>query len=288
MPSFPANEPIRLAIDISVGDVTIVASDRHDVTVDVRPRSAARAGDVRAAETTAIDFRVDQLTVRGPKSATWSLFGFGRGDAVDVTVGMPTGSHADVETLAGAIRIDGRIGDGRFRIGDGAVRLADVFNLGVETGRGEVVVREVLGRLDVATGSGVVRIGAVAGPATVKNSHGSTEIGRVGSDLRINSAHGDIVVGRVEGSLVAKTAYGNIRVDQVARGTVQLDTAYGRIEVGVRAGTAAWLDAHTAYGRVRNTLTGDDGAPGGGATAEIRARTSYGDITVRRAANAPS
>lgn len=286
MPSFPTNGPIRLVVDISVGDVAIVAGDRRDVVVDVRPRSAARAGDVRAAETTAIEFRVDQLTVRGPKAHAWGLFGFGKGDTISVTVAVPTGSHIDVETLAGTIRVDGRIGDGRFRTGDGAVRLGDAANLEVETGRGEVVARDVAGRLDLVTGGGVVRIGSVAGPATVKNSHGNVEIGSVGADLRINAAHGHIVVGRVDGSLAANTAYGTIRVDAVARGSVQLDTAYGGIEIGVRSGTAAWLDAHTAYGRVRNTLAGGDGRAPNGATAEIFARTAYGDITVRRAPGA--
>lgn len=287
MPSFPTRGPIRVALDISVGDVAIVASDRSDVVVDVRPRSAARAGDVRAAEATAIDFRADQLTVRGPKAGAWGLFGFGKSDSIDVTIAVPMGSHIDVETLAGAVRVDGRIGDGRFRTGDGAVRLDDVANLWVETGRGEVVARQVAGRLDISGGAGLVRIGPIAGPATIKNSYGNTEIGSTAADLRVSAAYGDIIVGGVDGSVVAKTAYGNIRVDAIGRGTLQLDTAYGRIDVGVRAGTATWLDVHTAHGRVRNMLSADDRTPPSGATAEIRARTAYGDITVRRA-NAPS
>lgn len=288
MPTFTTNGPIRLTVDISVGAVTIAASDRSEVVVDVRPRSAARAGDVRAAEATTIDFRTESLTVRGPKPGAWGLFGFGKSDTVDVTIALPTGSHVDVETLAGAIRVDGRIGDARFRTGDGAVRVEDANNLGVETGRGEVLARQVTGRLDIVGGAGLVRVGAVAGPATIKNSYGHTEVGSTGTDLRVSAAYGDVTVGKADGGVVAKTAYGNIRVDAVGRGALQLDTAYGRIDVGVRSGTATWLDVHTAHGRVRNTLAADDGTRPTGATAEIRARTAYGDITVRRAANAPS
>lgn len=284
MASFPTSGPIRLVVDLGVGDVTITTGDRRDATVDVRPRSLARPGDVRTAEGTTTEFRADMLVIRGPKARLSALLGFGRGDAVDVTVALPAGSHVEVETMMGTIRIDGRIGDGRLRTGDGPVRLDDAASLTVDTGRGDVIARDVAGRLDVSTGSGSVRIGAVAGPATIKNSHGTIEVGQVGADLRVSASHGDITLGRSEGAAVAKTAYGNIRADEVASGSVQLDTAYGQIEVGIRAGTSAFVDAHTAYGRVRNLLSADDAIQPTGTTAEIRARTAYGDITIRRVA----
>lgn len=288
MTSFTTTGPIRLIVDVGVGDVTIAAGDRRDVTVDVRPRSSARPGDVRAAEATTVDFRSDMLVVRAPKARLSSLFGFGRGDGVDVTVSLPAGSHVEVETMMGALRVDGRIGDGRFRTGDGSVRLEDASSLAVDTGRGDVFARDIAGRLDISTGMGSIRVGDVAGAATVKNSHGSIEIGGVRADMRVNASHGDIVITRSEGAVVAKTAYGAIRVDEVGLGSVQLETAYGQVEVGIRAGTAAWIDAHTAYGRVRNMLSAADAAPSTGATAEVRARTAYGDITIRRVASRAS
>ncbi|MCW5714505.1 MAG: DUF4097 family beta strand repeat protein [Bauldia sp.] len=284
MASFPTTGPIRLIVDLSVGDVTIAASERRDATVDVRPRSTARAGDARAAEGTTIDFRADMLVVRAPKARLSSLLGFGRGDAVDVTVALPVGSHVEVETMMGTVRINGRIGDGRVRTGDGPVRLDEAASLIVDTGRGDVTARDIAGRAEVSTGMGSIRIGGIAGSATIKNSHGGIEVGSVGADLRLSASHGEIVLGRSEGEVVAKTAYGSIRADEVALGSVQLETAYGQIEVGIRAGTSAFVDAHTAYGRVRNMLSADDAAPPTGATAEVRARTAYGDITIRRIA----
>ncbi|MGW0143304.1 DUF4097 family beta strand repeat-containing protein, partial [Streptomyces calvus] len=53
---------------------------------------------------------------------------------------------------------------------------------------------------------------------------------------------------------------------------------------GIREGTAAWLDADSGSGQVRNTLTPSH-APhdGTGDTVKIHARTRYGNIDIRRA-----
>jgi len=63
-----------------------------------------------------------------------------------------------------------------------------------------------------------------------------------------------------------------------------LETAYGAIEVGVREGTAAWLDVSSGSGSVHNSLTASEGPEQSEDTVKIRARTRYGNIDVRRAA----
>lgn len=129
-----------------------------------------------------------------------------------------------------------------------------------------------------------MRVRAIAGPATIRNSSGRTEIGSIAGELRVNAANGDVTIGRVEGTVVARTAFGSIRVDDVVHGSVQIQTAYGQLDIGIREGTAAWLDVQTRYGRVRNVLTPLEASQPTNATAEIRARTAYGDITIRRSA----
>lgn len=69
----------------------------------------------------------------------------------------------------------------------------------------------------------------------------------------------------------------------VARGTVQLETSYGAIDVGVREGTAAWLDVSASNGQVRNALTSSESPDTSEDTVEVRARTRYGNIDIRRA-----
>ncbi|SCD44905.1 hypothetical protein GA0115244_103821 [Streptomyces sp. DvalAA-19] len=62
-----------------------------------------------------------------------------------------------------------------------------------------------------------------------------------------------------------------------------METSYGAIEVGVRQGTAAWLDVSSGSGRVRNALTESQATEGAEDTVKIHARTRHGSIDIRRA-----
>lgn len=69
---------------------------------------------------------------------------------------------------------------------------------------------------------------------------------------------------------------------QKMRGTVVLRTEQGEIPVGAARGVSASLDAGAAYGRINNTLDNAlDDTEGAAAQPDIRATTSYGDITAR-------
>ncbi|MCA1842213.1 MAG: hypothetical protein LC792_03300, partial [Actinobacteria bacterium] len=80
---------------------------------------------------------------------------------------------------------------------------------------------------------------------------------------------------------------GDIRLGEVVRGVVVASTAYGRVDVGVRNGVAAWLDLNTAFGKVRSELGAAERPAAGEETVEIKARTAYGDVTVRRTVAQP-
>ena len=47
---------------------------------------------------------------------------------------------------------------------------------------------------------------------------------------------------------------------------------------------AAWLDLHTGFGHVQNDLEASGSPEPGADTVEVRASTSFGDITIRRSA----
>ena len=70
----------------------------------------------------------------------------------------------------------------------------------------------------------------------------------------------------------------------MAAGTVVAETAFGAVEVGIGDGVAAWLDLHTRFGHVRSDLDDADRPRPGQEAAEVRAYTSFGDITVTRSA----
>jgi DUF4097 and DUF4098 domain-containing protein YvlB len=127
-----------------------------------------------------------------------------------------------------------------------------------------------------------VRIREIDGPAVIKNLNGVTWVGEVKGDIRCNAANGDIAIDRALGAVDAKTANGAVRIGEVVRGSVELGTAYGELEVGVREGTAALLDVRSQFGNVRNLLTASDGPQPSDQRVEVRARTSFGDIVIRR------
>ena len=98
------------------------------------------------------------------------------------------------------------------------------------------------------------------------------------------AANGDIAVDRARATVAAKSANGAIRLGAVQRGPVVAETAMGAVEIGIADGRAAWLDLDTRYGHLHNALETAGPPAAGEETVEVRARTSYGDITIRRSA----
>lgn len=282
MPTFATPEPIAATIDVGVGYVRITASDRADTVVDVSPSDPGRQTDVLAAKQVLVEYESGRLVVRSPKLWRQALLGPKPG-SVDVTIGLPTGSGVRADLGAGAFNTTGRLGECRFKTGAGDVALDHTGSLDVDSGAGTVVVDRVSGRAEISTGTGQIRVGAVEGEAVVKNSAGSIRIREVAGELRANTSAGDISVDRAGGAVTANTSLGSIRVGEIARGLAVLKSATGGIDAGIRSGTAALLDVHTGFGRVDNQLDAADSPAATDETAEVRARTSFGDITIRRA-----
>ncbi|GAA4528343.1 DUF4097 family beta strand repeat-containing protein [Amycolatopsis samaneae] len=281
MPIFETPEPVSVELELGVGDVRISASDRTDTVVEVRPTNEADQSDVKAAQQVRVDYANGVLDIKGPKSR---VFDFSRKTrSVTVSVELPTGSRVNGDVQVGGFHGTGRFGDCRFKTSVGNFQLERTGSLRLDTATGHITVDEVAGDLEIHTSSGKVRVGAVEGSAVTKNSNGDTEIDTVGGDVRARAANGDIVVGRVRGSVEAKTANGSVRVGEVARGTATLDTAMGGIDVGIAEGTAAWLEVRTGFGQVHNLLESTSRPGESDETVEVRASTSFGDITVRRA-----
>ena len=152
----------------------------------------------------------------------------------------------------------------------------------LSTGAGDITVERAADRAEVTTGSGAVSVGSIAGVGVIKSSNGDTWVGDVSGDLRVNAANGKISVDQAHGGVAAKTAYGDVYLGAVERGSILAQTAFGTVEVGIRDGVAAWLELNTSYGRVHNYLEATE-RPGLGEDAvEVRARSSFGDIAVRR------
>lgn len=287
MPTFDTPEPIAVVLELGVGDVHIAASDRADTTVDVRASDPGRPADVAAAEQTRVEYADGVLRVKAPKG--WRRYTSRSGrESVDVRLQVPAGSALRGDAALVALRSTGRLGDCRYSTGAGDIQIEEAGTLRLRSAAGDVAVGRAAGHCDVGTASGVIRLGTVDGTLVVKNANGDTAIGDVSGDVRVSAANGRITVGRAGRTVALKTAYGDIRLGEVGPGAVSAQTAFGKIDVGVREGVAAWLDLQTALGRVDNGLDAADRPGPGEDVVEIKARTAYGDVTVRRSVAEPA
>jgi hypothetical protein len=280
MPSYDTPEPILANIEPVVGNVRVIASERTDTVVDVRPTDPADASDVKAAEQTRVDFSGGTLSVKGPRMNPLSFSNKTR--SIEVTVELPAGSRVRGSAGVGDLHGTGRLGACQYRSGAGHVQLERTGEVDLQTGAGNVLVDRVDGNAEISTASGQIHVGDLGGTGVVKNSNGATTIGEADGALRIRSANGDITVQHAADDVDAKSANGAVRVLDAVRGTLTLETAMGDIEIGIHEGTAAWLDVKTRFGRVRNDMAATSAPDAATDKVEAHANTSFGDITVRR------
>jgi DUF4097 and DUF4098 domain-containing protein YvlB len=281
MPVFDTPRPIAVSIELGVGDIQIAAADRADTVVEVRPSDPAKESDVTAAGQTRVEYAAGRLVIKAPKN--WRQYTIrGGGESIDVRIELPAGSHLAGEASVSSLRCTGTLGECRYKTSTGDISLDETGPVNVRTGAGDVWLERAAGHAEVSTGTGSVRIGAVDGTAAIRNSSGDTSVGSVTGDARVRAASGSIVIGTSLATVAAKTAKGDIRLRDVAGGTVVAETAFGAIEVGIGDGVAAWLDLHTRFGHVRNDLDTAGRPEPGQPAAEVRAYTSFGDITVAR------
>jgi hypothetical protein len=283
MTHFETPKPISVVLDLRVADVRVAAGERADTIVEVRPSDASRHDDVTAAEHTRVEYADGRLLVNAPRRLR-ELSPFSDGGSIDVDIELPAGSDLSGHTAAGGFRCTGSLARCELKSSAGEISVDRAARVKLTTA-GDITLERVTGDAELTTATGDVRAGEIDGSAVIKNSNGDTRISEVGGDLRVKAANGDIEVGRSHGSISAKTANGHIRVGSIDRGSLVASTATGHIEVGVAAGVAAWLDLDTSYGRVHNGLDATEG-PGsaGEQQVEVRARTGFGDITIRREA----
>ena len=280
MPTFETPEPIAVTLDVPHGSVRIVASARTDTRVTVLGEKPSDAtSNVR------IEFAGGQLLVKGPQQRRfgWALDWLRGNDPIDVEIELPAGSQVIAKLSAGDHRCEGQLGECRLATSYGDIRFGEGGPVQLLTRYGEIAVDHAVGHAELSTNAGDIRIGRIDGSAAIKNNYGETRVGEVTGDLRVEGLYGEVRVDRAHAGVAARTAYGSVRIKEVIRGLIELTTTSGELEVGIRAGTAAWLDVSSTTGRIRNSLETHDGPQGFSDTVEIRARASAGDILIRRA-----
>jgi hypothetical protein len=285
--NFSTPSPIAVAFDLYVADVRFSVSDRTDTIVEVRPSDPDKAADRKAAENTRVEYDDATRTLSVVSRKPFNRFvNFSkRPESVDVVIQLPTDSDVRGEAEVGDFQSDGALGTVVLKSNLGSVRLAETGALNVRNGVGGVSVEGVTGSAEVHNSSGDIRIGAVDGTADVSTGNGAVRVGVVTGPANVKTTNGSVSVDRALTDISAASSNGEARIGEVVRGKVFATSKNGSVEVGVREGSAAWLELNTDVGRVYNELA-SSGAPAADEPVdkvEIHASTKLGDVTIRRA-----
>lgn len=261
MLNFNTPQPITAKVEISAGSVRLVASDRDDTVVEIRPRDESRSHDVKAAEQVRVDFKNGTLAVASQRG-----FSFPRRGAVIVDISLPSGSRLQASAASANIIADGEFADCKFA-----------------SSSGDLEVGYVVGNLKADSASGGITVQAVNGSTSVSTASGDATIGDLDGDVKFRAASGSLTVRRLHGNVNAQTASGDVTVTTAVNGELSVQTGHGEVVVGIAEGTAAQLDLRTRSGEVRNSLAESNGPVDGDETLVVHARTGSGDVVVQRA-----
>jgi hypothetical protein len=268
----------EVRVRIRIGRLDILASERPDVSVSIQPTHRKRAGDQAAAAAVHVERIGNAVSVIGPSKLNL----FGPGDSVDVVIGVPLNATVDAEVTYGSLGITGAVGRARLAAPYGEVSVERAARLELHSGHGDVRVEQVDGEADISSKSGSVRIGQVAGELRLKGTDTNLRVDLVDGPADISTSSGSAELGRFGSGLTVRAAYGNVRIGELVRGATHIEGSYGNVQVGVRRGTAVWLDVSSSHGKVRTDLAADGGPAEGEDSLELRVHTGYGNITIQR------
>ena len=281
MQTFPTPTPVTLTIDAHFADVQIVASDRSDTLVEVRPTDPDDRAHVDVAEATRVELLGDQLRVVAPKPSLMARIL--NSPSLDIAISLPSGSAVRADLAAGNIAVTGTLDGCTARTGAGNIRLGDTGPLDARSGTGDIIVGHVTGDATLETPAGHTQIVSATGNVVIRNGSTGPRIGRVGGNLQVRAGHGRIEVESVAGSVEARTAHGAVVIGVAAGADLDLKTSHGDLEVGIPDGRVVWLDLDTKYGRVASDFVPTGQEPtAGDPSVRIVGRTSYGDIRILR------
>jgi hypothetical protein len=219
MQKFDTPAPVSAVLDIAAGSIRLIAADRADTTVEVRPANASKSRDVKAAEEATVEYGADGVLRINTAPAKHQILG--ASGTIEVTIQLPAGSDIVAKAASGEIRGVGRLGDVAFEGAQGSVKLDEAASARLTLQAGDISVGRLTGPAEISTLKGGLHITeAVKGKVTLRTEHGEISVG---------AARG------VSASLDAGTTYGRIRntlrnTDGATAGlSIHATTAYGDI-----------------------------------------------------------
>ncbi|MFB8240209.1 DUF4097 family beta strand repeat-containing protein [Kitasatospora purpeofusca] len=216
MQKFDTPAPVSVVLDVPAGRLRFTATDRADTTVEVLPLDASKSRDVKAAEQTGVVFADGVLRIEAPQANRV----LGSVGSVEVTVGLPAGSHLRATAASAELLGDGRLGDVTFESSNGTVELDETASARLTLLAGDITVGRLGGPGEISTEKGDIRI--------TEAVHGVVTLRAVSGDLTVGAAPG------VSASLDAGTTSGRIHnslrnTDGTPTLAIHATTAHGDI-----------------------------------------------------------
>ncbi|MDQ6874494.1 MAG: DUF4097 domain-containing protein [Actinomycetota bacterium] len=262
MKEFATPAPIMLRVRIPAGTVHVVAEERTTATVDLRPRDETDQEAWKLVEQARISLDGDTLVVEVRDRHRWF-----QTSELALRVGLPSDSRVNLTSASAGVHCAGRLA-----------------SLHAKSASGDVDAEEVTGDASVITASGDVMVQHVRSRLRVKSASGDIEVVRSDGEVDVKVASGDVVVRASGGAVRAHTASGDVRVESADTGSLAVQTVSGDVRIGVRAGSAVWLDLTSRSGNTTSELPIESEPAIADCSLNINVRTVSGDISVVRAA----
>jgi DUF4097 and DUF4098 domain-containing protein YvlB len=220
MQTFTTPAPIHTILHIPAGRIQLIAADRTDTTVEVRPADPAKGRDVKAAAHATVEFAdgVLRIAAAEPKNQY-----FGPTGSLEVTVQLPAGSRIEAATASCELRGAGRLGEVDFAGAYKQIKIDEASGVRLTAVDGDVQIRRLTGPAQITTARGAIHI---------------TEATRGTVELR--TGMGDVTIGAATGasaSLDAQTGHGRVHNALKNDGTngLQIHATTGQGDITARS-----------------------------------------------------
>ena len=221
MQKFDTPALITAVLAVPAGRVQIIAADRADTTVDVRPATPGKSRDVQTAEQTTATYADGVLRVSTPEPKSQL---FGPSGSVEVTVQLPAGSHVELQSASTELRVVGRVGDVKAEGAYRHIKIDEAAAVHLTAIDGDVEVGRLTGPADIKTARGDIRITeAVRGTVVLNTQSGAISV---------------IAAPGVSAALDASTGHGRISNALKNNGTVELDIRATTLQGDITARSA--------------------------------------------------
>jgi DUF4097 and DUF4098 domain-containing protein YvlB len=171
-------------------------------------------------------------------------------------------------------------------VDSGSIAASGISGISIDTGSGSLDVENVQGPVSIHTDSGDITARNIKGQATMEGGSGSIRVTGVNGQLKATTSSGDVVVreATLSGQSALKTNSGSVRFEGALdpRGTYQLSTNSGDIDLTLPDNAAFQLAATTGSGSVNNAFGSN--LTGVAPRAQITATIGSGSVVVDKAA----